>query len=54
MIYIERLRAINQLRKEYMDIKNNPIFNIGAAVGLPEENNFFEWRVILPGPSDTP
>ena len=54
MVNIERLRVINKLKEEYMDINNNPILNIVATVGLPDENNLFEWRVTLFGPRDTP
>ena len=54
MLNIERLRTINKLKEEYMDIINNPILNIVATVGLPDENNLFEWRLSIIGPSDTP
>ena len=54
MVNIDRLRVINKLKEEYMDINNNPILNIVATVGLPDENNFFEWRLSIIGPSDTP
>ena len=54
MLNIERLRTINKLKEEFRDIKNNPILNIGAFVGLPDENNLFEWRLSIIGPRDTP
>ena len=54
MVNIERLRVINKLKEEYMDIYHNPILNIVATVGLPDENNLFEWRFSIIGPSDTP
>ena len=54
MVNIERLRTINKLKEEYMDINNNPILNIVATVGLPDENNLFEWRLSIIGPRDTP
>ena len=54
MVNIERLRTINKLKEEFRDIKNNPILNIGAFVGLPDENNLFEWRLSIIGPRDTP
>ena len=54
MVNIERLRVINKLKEEYMDINNNPILNIVATVGLPDENNLFEWRLSIIGPRDTP
>ena len=54
MINIERLRTINKLKEEFRDINNNPILNIVATVGLPDENNLFEWRLSIIGPRDTP
>ena len=54
MLNIERLRTINKLKEEFRDIKNNPILNIVATVGLPDENNLFEWRLSIIGPRDTP
>ena len=54
MVNIERLRTINKLKEEFMDINNNPILNIVATVGLPDENNLFEWRLSIIGPRDTP
>ena len=54
MLNIERLRTINKLKEEFRDINYNPILNIGAAVGLPDENNLFEWRLSIIGPRDTP
>ena len=54
MLNIERLRTINKLKEEFRDINNNPILNIGADVGLPDENNLFNWRLSIIGPRDTP
>ena len=54
MLNIERLRTINKLKEEFRDIKNNPILNIVATVGLPDENNLFEWRLSIIGPRDNP
>ena len=54
MLNIERLRTINKLKEEFRDINNNPILNIVATVGLPDENNLFEWRLSIIGPRDTP
>ena len=54
MLNIERLRTINKLKEEFMDINYNPILNIVATVGLPDENNLFEWRLSIVEPRDTP
>ena len=54
MLNIERLRTINKIKEEFRDININPILNIRAAFGLPDDSNLFEWRVTLFGSSDTP
>ena len=46
-------RARMVISKEFQDINRNPMANIGFSVGLPRENDFFEWRCTMIGPSDT-
>ena len=41
MLNIGRLRTINKLKEEFMDINYNPILNIGAAVVLLDDSNLF-------------
>ena len=43
-----------KIAKEFKDISQNPMANIGFSVGLPRENDVFEWRCTLMGPSDSP
>ena len=45
--------SLTILKNEYLDLQNNPITNICASVGLPEENNLYHWQCTLAGPSDT-
>ncbi len=45
--------ARKRIVQELNDINQNPILNIGFSVGLPNENNVFEWRCTIMGPSDT-
>ena len=54
MINQSKLIAMKQVQREYQDIYNNPILNIGAQVGLPNPSNIMEWRCTMTGPSDTP
>ena len=54
MLTQEKLMAIQQVKKEYLDILNNPILNIGAQVGLPDQTNIMEWKCTMSGPQDTP
>ena len=49
-----KLKAIQTVKKEFLDISNKPILNIGAQVGLPNQNNIMEWRCSMVGPQDTP
>ena len=46
--------GISKLFREYRELNRNPIISFGITVGLPEENNIFNWRVTLLGPRDTP
>ena len=46
--------ARRKIAEEFKDINRNPMANIGFSVGLPNQNNVFEWRCTLMGPSDSP
>ena len=46
--------ARRKITEEFKVINRNPMANIGFSVGLPNENNVFEWRCTLMGPSDSP
>ena len=54
MLSQQKLNAMQQVRKEFQDIQNNPILNIGATVGLPNPTNIMEWDCSMTGPQDTP
>ena len=45
--------ARTRITNEFNDINRNPMANIGFSVGLPNENNIFEWRCTIMGPADT-
>ena len=49
----ERIRAMQQIRQEFLSINNNPNPNIGVTVGLINEDDIFHWKVTLIGPKDT-
>ena len=49
----KKLRAIKILDEEYKDLGKSPMTNIGATVGLINEDNIFEWRFTLSGPKET-
>ena len=54
MIPSQKLMAMQAVKREFQDISNNPILNIGAQVGLINPNNIMEWKCTMVGPSDTP
>ena len=54
MMSQQKLIAMKRVTKEFEDLKENPILNIGAQVGLPDQNNVMEWKCTMLGPQDTP
>ena len=50
----EKINAIKRVTKEFQDLSSNPLLNIGASVGLPNQNNIMELRCSMLGPKDTP
>ena len=54
MLEITRLQAMRQLKNEYKDLDQNPNMNIGATIGLVNEDDIFNWRVSLYCYDDTP
>ena len=50
---MQKIQAMKKIKDEFSEINNNPISNIGVTVGLPDEDNVFEWQCSLMGPKDT-
>ena len=50
----QKIQAMKRIKEEYKDLSYNPDSNIGVSVGLPDEDNIFEWQCCLMGPKDTP
>ena len=42
-----KIKAMKRLKKEYEDLITNPIANIGACIGLVDDDNIFEWKCSL-------
>ena len=53
MLNTQMIETMKRIKAEFTDINNNPISNIGVTVGLPDDDNIFEWRCSLMGPKDT-
>ena len=49
-----KLQAMRKLKDEYENLNKNPNANLGVTVGLPNEDDIFNWRVYLIAPKDTP
>ena len=53
MMTPQKLNAMKILTEEYKKLANDPSTNFGITVGLPNEDNIFEWRCTILGPKDT-
>jgi len=53
MLTQQKLKAMNQIKSEYNQIRQNPNQNIGVTVGLINDDDIFHWKVTLIGPKDT-
>ena len=53
MITPQKLEAMKRLKEELKDLSRNPLTNFGITVGLFNEDNLFEWKCTILGPSDT-
>jgi len=49
-----KLETMKRIRKEFDDLKDNPISNIGLSIGLVDEDDIFVWKCTIFGPRDTP
>lgn len=54
MLSKNKIEAMRQLKKEFDNLKNNPISSLGVTVGLLDEHNIFKWKISMIGPQDTP
>ena len=53
MVTPQKLEAMKRLKEELKDLSRNPLTNFGITVGLLDEENLFEWKCTILGPSDT-
>ena len=44
MLNMNKIKAMKKIKEEFKDINSNPISNIGVTIGLPNEDNIFEWQ----------
>ena len=50
---IKKIKTMKRIKEEYNELNQHPSPNIGASVGLVDEDNIFEWRCTLIGPKGT-
>ena len=48
------MSTVKRILSELKDLQENPILNISCTVGLPNQNNIYEWKCTISGPGDTP
>ena len=54
MLSIEKLYAFQRIGREIKDLNRNPLNHIsGFSVGLPNIDNYFEWRCLMLGAKDS-
>ena len=53
MMTPQKLNAMKIITEEYKKLTADPSTNFGITVGLPNEDNIFEWRCTILGPKDT-
>ena len=53
MMNLQKIKAMKRIKEEFEELNQNPLSNIGVTVGLPKEDNIFEWQCTLSGPNDS-
>lgn len=43
-----------RLKKEFEDLEENPMSEIGCQIWLTDEDNYYEWKGFMQGPTNTP
>ena len=50
----EKTKAMNRIKEEFKNENGYPQTSCGPSLGIPNEDNIFEWKYIIMGPKDTP
>ena len=48
------MNSLERLKEEYKDLCSRPLSNLGIAVGLSDQDNWYEWNFSLIGAKDSP
>ena len=51
---MSRIESLRRIREEFMELNRNPNPNLCIVVGLPNEDDLFNWRITVIGPRNTP
>ena len=53
MLTQAKINAMKIIREEFKQLNRKPLSNLGITVGLFNEDNIFEWKCTILGPTDT-
>ena len=51
---MRRLESFRRIREEFRELSSNQNYNIPIDIGLPNNNDIFNWRICIFGPENTP
>ena len=51
---MENMEAMKIIKKQYIDISKYPITSIGLTAGLFNDDDYFNWKLTMLGPKDSP
>ena len=54
MYTMSRIESLRRIREEFTELNRNPNPNLCIVVGLPNEDDLFNWRITVIGPRNTP
>ena len=47
-------KGLAAIKAEFESLKNDPLSAMGIDIGLANDDDYYNWRVIMMGPKDTP
>ena len=53
MLSMEKIEAMRRIKEEYRDLNRHPNFDLGITVGLPNEEDIFNWNAFILGSRTT-
>ena len=53
ILNMNKINAMKRIKEDYISFTKNSLISIGYHVSLPNEDNIFQWKLMLLGPKDT-